>query len=173
MLIQSITDLPRDGYPLHVTAKRYWIPEFEANASDPDALTLVLLHSTSFHKETWEPTLEQVFRLAAETGSTVKIREAWSLDCPNHGESVRLNEKELAQPGFQNNCTVDPRCCLDNTLTAPMRLKQLHARNMPKPHITFFLLDPTEGHKSISGEEDLLGLGIRLEEMQCMYRTNI
>ncbi|KAF9460939.1 Alpha/beta hydrolase fold-1 [Collybia nuda] len=107
MLIQSITDSPRDGYPLHVTAKRYWIPEFEANTSDPNALTLILLHSTSFHKETWEPTIERIFALSVQPGSSVKIREAWSLDCPNHGVSGRLNEKQLMLPEFQNNFTCE------------------------------------------------------------------
>jgi hypothetical protein len=129
MLDQSITALPRHGYPLHVTAKRYWIPEFEANVSDPNAITLIFLHSTSFHKETWEPALEQVFKLSSQPESTVKIREAWSLDCPNHGESGRLNEKELSQPEFQNNCMVYTRCCPNKALTAPIFLQQLHARN--------------------------------------------
>ncbi|KAJ7200976.1 Alpha/beta hydrolase fold-1 [Mycena rebaudengoi] len=73
---------------------------FEANASDPEALTLLFLHSTSFHKETWMPTVEALFTLAASKGSPIKIREAWCLDCPNHGASGQLNATVLLSPEF-------------------------------------------------------------------------
>ncbi|KAK2459368.1 hypothetical protein APHAL10511_008612 [Amanita phalloides] len=99
---------PRAGCPFHTTAKRYWMPEFTANQDDPDALTLILLHSTSFHKETWEPTLHQIFQRARRPGSDptlLVLREAWALDCPNHGEAVQYNEdvlheEEHAKEGF-------------------------------------------------------------------------
>ncbi|KAF8622431.1 hypothetical protein AX15_007015 [Amanita polypyramis BW_CC] len=93
MLSESVVCLPRGGCPYHTTAKRYWLPEFEANRADPDALTLILLHSTSFHKETWEPTLKRIF----QQDSGVKLREAWALDCPNHGEAAKYNEDVLRQ----------------------------------------------------------------------------
>ncbi|KAG5637908.1 hypothetical protein H0H81_002736 [Sphagnurus paluster] len=96
MQADAVKDGPRDGYPLATTAKRYWLPELAANADDPDALTLVLLHSTSFHKETWEPSLEKLLKLSAQQGSRVSIREAWAIDCPNHGEAGHLNERSLA-----------------------------------------------------------------------------
>ncbi|KAL0948892.1 hypothetical protein HGRIS_009008 [Hohenbuehelia grisea] len=92
MLQESITYPPSDGYPFYILAKRYWLPAFEANASDPEALTLILLHSTSFHKEAWEPSLEDLFQLASRQ-KTVKIREAWTLDCPNHGDAAQLNDE--------------------------------------------------------------------------------
>lgn len=60
MLEQSVVYEPRGGYTLHVTAKRYSLEEFEVD--DPDALTLVFLHSTSFHKETWLPTIVSSFK---------------------------------------------------------------------------------------------------------------
>ncbi|KDQ62330.1 hypothetical protein JAAARDRAFT_149140 [Jaapia argillacea MUCL 33604] len=112
MLEQAVAYKPQDGYPLWITAKRYWLPAFEANTSD-DALTLILLHSTSFHKETWEPTVQRLFQLvtnAADTGGgglPVKIREAWVIDCPNHGVSAKLNEVALREPEFFDNFTCE------------------------------------------------------------------
>ncbi|GLB33185.1 putative alpha/beta hydrolase family protein [Lyophyllum shimeji] len=103
MLAAAVKDGPRDGYPLVTTAKRYWLPELEIHASDPEALTLILLHPTSFHKETWEPSLERLLKCSAQPGSRVKIREAWALDCPNHGEAGHLNEPVLNLPEFRNN----------------------------------------------------------------------
>jgi len=103
MLEQSVVYLPRLGYPLHVTAKRYWLPELERHWSDSNALTLIFLHSTSFHKETWEPTIEAFFRLVVQsTNSGFTIREAWAIDAPNHGVSAELNEKELLLSEFSN-----------------------------------------------------------------------
>ncbi|KAJ7576874.1 Alpha/beta hydrolase fold-1 [Mycena floridula] len=94
MLEESIVYEPRHGFPLYTTAKRYWLPEFEANQSDPLALTLIFLHATSFHKESWEPTCEKLFSLASRD-STLKIREAYVLDCPNHGAATEFNERQL------------------------------------------------------------------------------
>ncbi|KAJ6596751.1 Alpha/beta hydrolase fold-1 [Mycena sp. CBHHK59/15] len=100
MLEESVTFAPSEDYPLFLTAKRYWLPAFEANVGDPEAITLLLLHATSFHKETWMPTLEALFALASSDGSPVKIREAWCLDCPNHGASGQLNATVLLTPEF-------------------------------------------------------------------------
>ncbi|KAJ6579648.1 Alpha/beta hydrolase fold-1 [Mycena vulgaris] len=100
MLEESVTYAPTPDYPLYLTAKRYWLPAFEANANDPAALTLLLLHATSFHKETWMPTLDAIFTLASSEGSPVKIRDAWCLDCPNHGASGHMNATVLLQPQF-------------------------------------------------------------------------
>ncbi|KAJ7815968.1 Alpha/beta hydrolase fold-1 [Mycena olivaceomarginata] len=103
MLEESVTYPPSGGYPLYLTAKRYWLPSFETNASDPAALTLLLLHATSFHKEIWMPTLDAIFSLASSEDSPVKIREAWCLDCPNHGASGQMNATVLLQPEFFRN----------------------------------------------------------------------
>jgi hypothetical protein len=111
LLEQSVTLEPKDepgGYPLFIIAKRYWLPSFESHINDPDALTLIFLHATSFHKETWEPTIEQLFHQVSGQkvgGHHVKIREAWAIDCPNHGESAMLNEKILQQPEYLDNCS--------------------------------------------------------------------
>ena len=101
---------PSSEYPLFITAKRYWIPEFEGNASSPSAQTLIVLHSTSFHKESWEPALEDLFQLASQSGNKTNIREAWAIDCPNHGESANLNHRALSDPGFAKcMCYCSPR----------------------------------------------------------------
>jgi hypothetical protein len=102
MLEHPVTLEPQPDYPLYVTAKRYWLPSFDEHEDDPNAITLVFLHATSFHKETWEPTIDRLFHLAST--SRLKIREAWSIECPNHGQSGILNEKALQQSGFLCNC---------------------------------------------------------------------
>ncbi|KAF8994578.1 Alpha/beta hydrolase fold-1 [Cyathus striatus] len=113
MLEERIT-LPADplSYPFHITAKRYYSPSFpdESAPADSGALTLVVLHSTSFHKETWEPSLAHLFKLASDLDSGrrsspskgpsgnrpfFKIREAWAVECPNHGESGSMNDDLL------------------------------------------------------------------------------
>ena len=98
MLIRSYTLPPSADYSLYIIAKRYWLPSFEANAQNPAAKTLIILHSTSFHKETWEPTLEELFKCISQSKSKVLIRDAWAIDCPNHGESAVLNNQVLEDP---------------------------------------------------------------------------
>ncbi len=94
---QSYVFDARPQYPLLVSVKRYWVQGFES--TDPDALTLVLAHATSFHKELWEPVLEDLYTQAVVSpgacSPVLKIRDAWAIDCPNHGESSVLNEKTL------------------------------------------------------------------------------
>ncbi|PPQ88900.1 hypothetical protein CVT25_009135 [Psilocybe cyanescens] len=102
MLVESHILPPSSDYPLFIAAKRYWLPGFAENKTNPLVQTLVVLHSTSFHKETWEPALEDLFKQVTQPGSTVAIREAWSIDCPNHGESGHLNRRALKEPGFTN-----------------------------------------------------------------------
>ena len=41
----------------------------------------------------WEPTIEDLFKL----DETRLIREAWGLDCQNHGEACTLNEDILSR----------------------------------------------------------------------------
>ncbi|KAI0311528.1 Alpha/beta hydrolase fold-1 [Amylostereum chailletii] len=86
---------PGQGYPFFITAKRYRRPR--GDALDPGALTLICLHSTSFHKETWEPTLDVLFQADGSFGQH-RIAEAWAIECPNHGASAQLNEAALTHP---------------------------------------------------------------------------
>lgn len=100
---------------LQITAKRYWHPTLQSN--DPDALTLIFAHGTGYHKEHWEPTLEDLFDfLSTEGNSSVKIREAWSIDCPNHGDAAVLNEEALTW-GYV------PTCEWPLSLTKPTAVK--------------------------------------------------
>ncbi|KAI0357837.1 hypothetical protein OH77DRAFT_1370376, partial [Trametes cingulata] len=93
---------PRPAFPLLITARRYW--SSDCPQDDPDALTLVFAHATGFHKEHWEPALAHLFALARESREgkgakegkgRVRIRDAWAIDAPNHGEAAILNEREL------------------------------------------------------------------------------
>ncbi|KAJ3506578.1 hypothetical protein NLJ89_g6793 [Agrocybe chaxingu] len=119
MLVQaeSYTVPASPDYPFFLKAKRYWTKEC---TEDPSAQTLIVLHSTSFHKETWEPALEDLFALLVSSasafragegtrakGTRVAIREAWMIDCPNHGESATLNHRALSTPEYANyvSCT--------------------------------------------------------------------
>jgi hypothetical protein len=87
----------RPQYPFLISVKRYWVQGFES--TDPDAITLVLAHATSLHKELWEPVLEDLYTKAVVSpraySPLLKIRDAWAIDCPNHGESAVLNEETL------------------------------------------------------------------------------
>lgn len=95
---QSYVFDARPHYPLLISVNRYWVPEFESK--DADAATLVLAHATGFHKELWEPVLEDLYDQVAVSSRTdssaSKIRDAWAIDCPNHGESAVLNEETLS-----------------------------------------------------------------------------
>ena len=101
MLQHSYTLPPTPDYPLSIIAKRYWLPH-GSNTEDPAAQTLIVLHSTSFHKETWEPILQDLFELVSQSNTEVLIRDAWAVDCPNHGESGVLNNQALKDPQFAN-----------------------------------------------------------------------
>jgi hypothetical protein len=144
MLKQSVIYPPRGGFPFHITAKRYYwdeLPGFDPN--DPDAITLVLLHATGFHKETWEPSLERVFHLASRSKiGDVKIREAWAIECPNHGASAQLNDSTLQQPAFRHNCAAS--CLILSLTSAPITIAwQSPAKNLPPLYIISFPRDRT------------------------------
>src|ERR1700761_2849858 len=79
---------PRPKYPFRLVGKRY-LPR----TSDENGFTLILTHGTGYHKEHLEPSLERIFELAEL--SEWPIREAWSIDAPNHGDAAVLNEEEL------------------------------------------------------------------------------
>jgi hypothetical protein len=109
MLVESYVLPPSLNYSLFIVAKRYWVPEFERNVDNPIAQTLIVLHSTSFHKETWEPALEDLFEMASQPQPMAVIREAWAIDCPNHGEAGERNRKTLQGPGFEHcRCRFPP-----------------------------------------------------------------
>lgn len=101
----SAADGKGQGYPLYITAKRYFVKELEEFERDADAVTVLALHSTSFHKETWEPTLEVLFEVLVRNGTgKVKVREVWAVDCPNHGQAGVLNREVLKRDEFATDC---------------------------------------------------------------------
>ncbi|RDB15645.1 Abhydrolase domain-containing protein mpaH [Hypsizygus marmoreus] len=90
---------PQPGsYPLHVLANWY---RPKAWLDDEDGYTFVLLHAVGMHKETWETTIEHLFELSTGTSmiarSPFKIRDVFSIESPNHGESAVLNEVALKE----------------------------------------------------------------------------
>lgn len=105
MLQRQFVVKPDAQYPLNVTATQYWLPEFEAYWGDEKALTLIMLHSTSFHKETWEPTIQHIFQSlpvpsSGSGGRATKVKCAWAIECPNHGQSAVLNDAALQNPQY-------------------------------------------------------------------------
>ncbi|KXN88337.1 hypothetical protein AN958_07482 [Leucoagaricus sp. SymC.cos] len=94
-----------EGYALYITAKRYRVEGLAAVDGDSDAITILALHSTSFHKETWEPTLQVLFgTVSANRTGKVKVREVWAIDCPNHGQAGILNQEILKKEPFAIDC---------------------------------------------------------------------
>ncbi|KZT40162.1 hypothetical protein SISSUDRAFT_539707 [Sistotremastrum suecicum HHB10207 ss-3] len=83
---------PRPEYPFQLTVKCY-----KPSVPSIDGYTLVFAHGTAYHKEHWEPEIERLFELSRN--SDYPIREAWSIDCPNHGDAGVLNAKVL-QSGY-------------------------------------------------------------------------
>lgn len=104
----------RPDYPLIVCAKRYWDPSSQETTRD--GVTCVLAHGTGFHGEQWEPTLRHLFSLAKHRG--LRIHEAWSVECPNHGDSAIMNESVLSTGGYDLVCKM---------------LSSLALRDNPKP----------------------------------------
>ncbi|KAG8967846.1 hypothetical protein FRC03_009249 [Tulasnella sp. 419] len=81
------------GNPYYVTAKQY-IPTYTKSSAenDEDAVTIIAAHATGAHKEQFELTFGRLFEQLAECGG-VKIKEAWSIDAPNHGEAAVFNQE--------------------------------------------------------------------------------
>lgn len=52
--------------------------------------TLIFLHGSGAHKETWEPTIDRL--LSGAFSHPKAIHEIWSIEDPTHGESGVLNE---------------------------------------------------------------------------------
>ncbi|KAJ3761025.1 Alpha/beta hydrolase fold-1 [Lentinula raphanica] len=96
LLSELYTFDPRPYYPLLSTVKRYRDPSWTE-----DGLTLVFAHGTGFHKEQWEPTIDDLQGILVHKGpKTIRIREIWTIDAPNHGDAALLNEQAL-QHGYE------------------------------------------------------------------------
>ncbi|KAJ3508565.1 hypothetical protein NMY22_g16571 [Coprinellus aureogranulatus] len=114
--VETSTLPPDESYSLWITANRYWSNESSARvisvehlaeaSKSRQGLTLILLHSTSFHKETWEACLETLFKIveASSPGRHSPVMlEAWAIESPNHGHSAALNEAALRRPPFSTD----------------------------------------------------------------------
>jgi pimeloyl-ACP methyl ester carboxylesterase len=94
---------PRPQFPFLITMKRYPNLDDEQNGS-----TLILAHGTGFHKEIWEPIIERIFLENAKPGG-LRIRDAWAIDAPNHGDAAALNVATLKTGAYDNLCELF--CC--------------------------------------------------------------
>ena len=65
---------PRPEYPMKVLANRYTMERYRE-----DGITLVFMHATGTHKETWEPIIEYIFNSEVVQRGQISIREAWSI----------------------------------------------------------------------------------------------
>ncbi|KAJ6591568.1 Alpha/Beta hydrolase protein [Mycena vulgaris] len=81
---------PSPACPFRVSAVQY-------TPASPceDGATLVFLHAMSLHKETFAPMIEHL--LAANP----MVKDVWSIDNPNHGQSSVLNQELLASPSYR------------------------------------------------------------------------
>ncbi|KAG6864014.1 hypothetical protein C0991_001094 [Blastosporella zonata] len=81
--------------------KRYTRASGDAPGPKEPSVILLLGHGTGFPKETWEPTIEDLFGLddsvAVTASGGLRIREAWALDCQNHGEAAIVNAETLVK----------------------------------------------------------------------------
>ncbi|KAG8995782.1 hypothetical protein FRB93_001064 [Tulasnella sp. JGI-2019a] len=86
---------PSNDHPYVVTAKRYTIGDAGGSGHNAsEGITLILGHCIGMFKESWEPVLEDLFEIEAGQSST-PIFEAWSFDCPHHGQDGNINEPVL------------------------------------------------------------------------------
>ncbi|KAF8629553.1 hypothetical protein AX15_003385 [Amanita polypyramis BW_CC] len=77
---------------LKMTAKRYTVGN---SAYNTEGLTLLFVHCIGSHKEQWEPTISRIFERQQHKDPADKIREAWSVDWQNHGDSALLNREAI------------------------------------------------------------------------------
>ena len=89
---------PRPQFPFHVAMKRY------SNLGEQNGVTLILTHGTGFHKELWEPIIERIFADSAKSSSGLRVRDAWAIDAPNHGDSATLNAPLLESGAYDLIC---------------------------------------------------------------------
>ncbi|KAI6114692.1 hypothetical protein EV401DRAFT_1979891 [Pisolithus croceorrhizus] len=106
---------------IQCAASKYPVSESERG------LTLVLTHGLSSHKESYHPTVASLLRLNAAGICANWIREIWSIDMPNHGETAGLNRAYLEdrqergrKEGWDGKCnTIDFSTYLNAFLSIP------------------------------------------------------
>lgn len=85
-------------FPFLITTKRY--PNLD---NEQNGFSLILAHGTGFHKELWEPIIEQIFLENAKPDG-LRIRDAWAIDAPNHGDAATLNAVLLKTGAYDFVC---------------------------------------------------------------------
>ncbi|KAL4265483.1 AB hydrolase superfamily protein [Pleurotus pulmonarius] len=85
---------------LRSRANRYTARD-DAAARRGTHVTLIFAHGLGFHKEHWEPVIQELFTADIRSGCPV-LKEAWSVDSPDHGQSVFLNEEELRRQSISS-----------------------------------------------------------------------
>ncbi|CAK5277057.1 unnamed protein product [Mycena citricolor] len=92
---------PRYQYRLTASCYRFPLANQSGSEDDSSGLTLVLTHGSGFHKEHFEPTIDELLRLVTNQAESqsVSIREIWALDHPSHGQAALLNEALFHRQG--------------------------------------------------------------------------
>ncbi|KIJ63501.1 hypothetical protein HYDPIDRAFT_112921 [Hydnomerulius pinastri MD-312] len=111
------TTLGKDTVTLQCSALRYPVSN--------RGLTLLFTHGITGHKEEYHPVITRLLRL--RDSANYDIRELWSIDFPNHGETATLNRAILeerkargVQEGFDGTCTpADYAAYLSAFLSSP------------------------------------------------------
>ncbi|OCB91806.1 hypothetical protein A7U60_g919 [Sanghuangporus baumii] len=93
----------QEGNCYHFTANKYRLVDeyaytLHTHTTAPKPVTLALAHAVGLHKELWEPFLEDLKLLQVKSACFREngvVTEAWSVDCPSHGDAAILNEKRL------------------------------------------------------------------------------
>ncbi|KAJ6608512.1 Alpha/Beta hydrolase protein [Mycena sp. CBHHK59/15] len=92
---------PSATCPFYIEALQY-VPEQPVE----NGYTLVFLHATNAHKETFEPV---VYHLLQETLG-IPIRDVWAIENPNHGRSAAKNRNLLDSPKYREKWTAMEYC---------------------------------------------------------------
>lgn len=89
---------PRPQFPFLITMKRY--PNLD---DEQNGFTLILAHGTGYHKELWEPITKRIFLENNKPGG-LRIRDAWAIDAPNHGDAAALNAALFKTGAYDSIC---------------------------------------------------------------------
>ncbi|KAJ7103035.1 Alpha/beta hydrolase fold-1 [Mycena belliarum] len=81
---------------LRCIATRYTADSTDSDSGTPSC-SFVFTSGISLLQETWIPVIKELFRLSSQSPSSVKIRSAWVIERPNHGEAALINAKLLKE----------------------------------------------------------------------------
>ena len=101
---------PRPQFPFVIAMKRY--PNLD---NEPNGFTLIFTHGTGFLKELWEPIIKRIFVAGDAKPNGLRIREAWAIDAPNHGDAATRNATLLQSGAYDHVCELSRRWLLRGT----------------------------------------------------------